>query len=98
MTMETSHQVVILLALAASQAIAMALPYWMGRQAGVRLGKTAGIETACAELLPGIERAERELTATRAELRHVGEQLRRERRLHAEALALAAMQREVDHA
>lgn len=94
-------QISILIGATAAQAIALALPYWIGRNAGQTAGRTAGYDAACAELLPEANSAARErdialreLRATRAELEHQQDAAQDYQRRSAEKLAALAMERD----
>lgn len=94
-------QISILIGVTAAQAIAVALPYWVGRQSGQVAGKAAGYDAACAQLLPEadtagrrLDEAERELHATRAELRRVSDNMVDYKRRSAEFIASMAAERD----
>lgn len=94
-------QIALLISVTAAQGIAMALPYWVGRQAGQVAGKAAGYDAAFAELLPEANSAERERDIARRELRATLAELERQQdaaqdyaRRSAEKLAALALERD----
>lgn len=100
--MDINQQIAILIGLGAAQVVAMALPYWMGRQAGWQQAEAARTEfeqmqaehaQACVQR----DRFERDLLAMRMELRRVESLRSQEFRRHAEAEAALHLER-AEHA
>lgn len=85
-----STQIAILIGATAAQAIAVALPYWVGRQAGQRAGLEAARKQLSAEVneaSQGVDKTERELRALSADLAFLRNRHAMELRRHLEEIA-----------
>lgn len=83
-------QISILIGVTAAQAIAVALPYWVGRQSGQRAGLDAAREQLSAEVneaSQGVDKTQRELRALGADLAAVRARHAIELRRHLEDIA-----------
>lgn len=83
-------QISILIGVTAAQAIAVALPYWVGRQSGQRAGLDAAREQMSVEVNEaslGVDKTQRELRALGADLAAVRARHAMELRRHLEEIA-----------
>lgn len=88
-------QISILLGLTAAQAVAVALPYWVGRQLGRRVGMAAAGEQLSNELdeaRNGLDRTQREMRALSADLAMLRGQQVMQLRRHLEEIAALKLQ------